>query len=437
MLGVGVNAEEVARWAAFKTLPLASHSPDTMTHSMSRAATPTRPPILIAGASARAAAFSAVAAGLAPQALDLFADDDLATCCPTIRVAGYPRGFAGAARSLPGSPWLYTGGLENHPRIVEAISRERSLWGNGGAVLRRVRDPWGVAETLHAAKINVPPLRRADNSRPPGIDWLLKSTGSSGGLGVRLGDQCVPPSTGRHRWYVQERVLGRSLGAVFLAADGAARLLGVTDQLVGTSWTGAPPFHYAGSIGPLRLTPRARATVARIGDCLAAEYQLVGLFGVDLIRDRQGRYWPVEVNPRYPASAEVLELATGVSIVGLHARACTERTLPQFAPLASRGYVGKAVVYAPGDFIVTATQNRRWHASNNSLNTASVSQSNATPVSCFKVADIPRVGTQVPSGAPVVTLLERGRDVATVRRRLRSRCVALRNRLQLPSLRTP
>ncbi len=392
---------------------------------MPRSTTPVRPPILIAGASARAAAFSALAAGLAPHALDLFADEDLAPCCPTVRVTSYPQGFPDAARALSDSPWLYTGGLENHPRTVEAISRERTLWGNHGAVLRRVRDPWDVAETLIAAKIDVPKLRRVDESRTSETDWLLKAKGSSGGLGVRLADEGLPPQCDPRRWYVQECILGRSLGAVFLAAAGAARLLGVSDQLVGTRWTGAPPFHYAGSLGPLRLTPRARFGIERIGNCLAAEYGLVGLFGVDIIRDRHGRYWPIEVNPRYPASAEVLELASGVSIIGLHARACTQGRLPPFATLASRGYVGKAVVYAPGDFVVTAAQNRRWLAANAMIR------------SRYKVADIPRVSTHVPAGAPVVTLIERGRDVATVRRRLRSRCVALRKRLQLPSLRTP
>jgi predicted ATP-grasp superfamily ATP-dependent carboligase len=203
----------------------------------------------------------------------------------------------------------------------------------------------------------------------------------------------------------------------------------VTDQLVGTRWTGAPPFHYAGSIGPLRLAPRARAAFERIGDCLAAEYSLVGLFGVDLIRDRQGRYWPVEVNPRYPASSEVLELASGVSIVGLHAHACTQRSLPKVAAMASRGIVGKAVVYAPGDFVVTAAQNRCWYAAN-------TPRSTTRPASNYAVADIPSVSTHVPKGAPVVTLIERARDAATVRRRLRSRCVALRKQLQLSSLRT-
>jgi predicted ATP-grasp superfamily ATP-dependent carboligase len=299
-----------------------------------------------------------------------------------------------------------------------------------------VRDPWDVAETLHAAKICVPQLKRAWDSQPLGIEWLLKSTGSSGGLGVRLADAGLPPGSNPRRWYVQQRILGRSLGAVFVAATGAARLLGMTDQLVGVRWTGAPPFHYAGSIGPLRLAARARATIERIGSCLAAEYDLVGLFGVDFIRDRQGRFWPVDVNPRYPASTEVLELASGVSMIGLHARACTEREPPQTSPLTSRGYVGKAVVYAPGDFLVTKEQNQRWHASNNWPAAAFQTQSSPLIRSRYTVADIPGVGTHVPAGAPVVTLIERARDAATVRRRLRSRCVALRKRLQLSSLRT-
>ena len=424
MLGEGVNAEEATRGLAFVSPLPASPSADNMTKPMPPSTTPVRPPILIAGASARAAAFSALAAGLAPQTLDLFEDEDMAASCPTVRITGYPRGFAVAARSLPASPWLYTGGLENHPRTVDTISRERTLWGNGGAVLRRVRDPWDVAETLIAAKINVPKLRCADDSQTASVDWLLKSTGSSGGLGVRLADEGLPPGSNPRRWYLQQRIVGRSVGAVFLAAAGAAKLLGVTEQLVGTRWTGAPSFHYAGSLGPLRLTPRARAAIEHIGNCLAAEYGLVGLFGVDIIRDRQGRYWPVEVNPRYPASSEVLELASGVSIVGLHARACAAGTLPQFAPLKPRGFVGKAVVYAPNDFVVRAAHNRRWHAASAMIS------------SRYKVADIPSVSTHVPAGAPVVTLIERGRDVVTVRGRLRNRSVALRKRLQLSSLRT-
>ena len=52
--------------------------------------------LLIFGASTRAAAFSALRAGLRPWCADLFGDADLVSRCPTIRMpAGdYPHGIA-------------------------------------------------------------------------------------------------------------------------------------------------------------------------------------------------------------------------------------------------------------------------------------------------------------------------------------------------------
>ncbi len=37
-----------------------------------------------------------------------------------------------------------------------------------------------------------------------------------------------------------------------------------------------------------------------------------------------GTVWPVEVNPRYTASIEILERAAGQSLIAWHGRACTE-----------------------------------------------------------------------------------------------------------------
>ena len=53
------------------------------------------PNLLIFGASVRAAAFSALRAGLQPWCADLFADADLRARCPTIQVPPglYPQGF--------------------------------------------------------------------------------------------------------------------------------------------------------------------------------------------------------------------------------------------------------------------------------------------------------------------------------------------------------
>ncbi len=87
--------------------------------------------------------------------------------------------------------------------------------------------------------------------------------------------------------------------------------MGATWQLVGTGWTGAPAFCYAGSVGPVEPQTHLDAQWERIGSTIARRFRLVGLFGVDAILDGH-TVWPIEVNPRYPASVEVLERALGI-----------------------------------------------------------------------------------------------------------------------------
>src|SRR5436305_1386644 len=89
-------------------------------------------PVLIVGASARAAAASAVRAGLRPWCLDLFADLDLQQLAPVrpIPPGGYPHALADLLPQGPPGPWMYTGALENHPRLIERLARDRPLWGN-------------------------------------------------------------------------------------------------------------------------------------------------------------------------------------------------------------------------------------------------------------------------------------------------------------------
>jgi hypothetical protein len=90
------------------------------------------PSVLILGASTRAAAQSAIRAGLHPICADLFADLDLRGCAQVLEVADYPRGLVAAAASAPACPWMYTGGLENQPGIVARISKSRPFqitWG--------------------------------------------------------------------------------------------------------------------------------------------------------------------------------------------------------------------------------------------------------------------------------------------------------------------
>src|SRR5262249_36432055 len=134
--------------------------------------------------------------------------------------------------------------------------------------------------------------------------------------------------------YFQEFIEGDPYAALYVGDGGRAWLLGLTRQLVGVPWLSATPFHYCGSLGPIEPEDRLRASLIRTGTVLAARCGLRGLFGVDGIL-REGVFWPVEVNPRYTASAEVLEYATGMKFLTWHWLVFTLGGLPtRFPPPA-------------------------------------------------------------------------------------------------------
>jgi predicted ATP-grasp superfamily ATP-dependent carboligase len=314
--------------------------------------------ILIVGTSARAATFSALRAGLRPMAIDLFADRDLSIVCPVhrVQVGNYPEALPALARDAPPGPWMYTGGLEIRPEIVERIARERWLWGNNAECLRRARDPFAMFAALRAANLPCPTICRSDE-RQTG-QWLLKPIAGSGGAAIRLASGDTGHSRDRaRRDYLQEFVEGESRSGVFVADDSRCRLLGVTRQLVGIDWLHASAFRYAGSIGPLAVSEMEKQGWERLGTAVTAFAGLRGLFGLDAIV-RDGVPWPVEINPRYTASVEVIENATGVIAMALHRHAFAKinragRESDGFSPnpLLSRpartGVVGKAIWYAP------------------------------------------------------------------------------------------
>src|SRR5262245_689082 len=104
---------------------------------------PSKPTLLILGASARAAAGSAIRAGFSPWCADLFADADLRRMASVVRcpIENYPAGFIEILRAAPDAPWIYTGALENHPNLIRRLSQLRPLWGNGASALRSARSP--------------------------------------------------------------------------------------------------------------------------------------------------------------------------------------------------------------------------------------------------------------------------------------------------------
>lgn len=370
--------------------------------------------LVILGASTRAAAFSALRAGLRPWTADLFADADLAARCPARRVRSYPKDLEFAAREAPPAPWMYTGALENHPGLVDRISATRLLLGNRGEVLERVRDPWRVRQALLEEGLPCPALGRDGDALAPGR-WLRKPRRSAGGAHIEPIVVAEASAAGRARApdvaqdrsvYFQQLIEGIPCAGVFVAAGGRAVLLGVSRQLIGTEWAGARGLQYAGSIGPLPLSKDERHAWRRIGECLARQFSLSGLFGVDAIANPDGVF-PVEVNPRYTASVEVLERGLNLAAVALHIAACRDGRLPIESELPLAQLVGKAVLYARAD---NAGGENFWRF------TQECNKCELWPTA----ADLPNPGDPLQAGDPVLTLFAEDDHEAAVERRLQA-----------------
>jgi predicted ATP-grasp superfamily ATP-dependent carboligase len=400
-------------------------------------------PLAIVGASTRAAAASAMRAGFQPLAADLFADADLRAIATTTRISPYPEGFVDWMRAIEPPAWMYTGALENHPELVDQLAWIAPLWGNAGEALERVRSPWELAATLRVAGLLFPETRRTNDGLPRDGTWLAKTYRGASGSGVRALGIPLPFREGLgeasdHPTIVfQRRILGTSAAAVFVAADGAATLLGMTRQLIGTNWLNAHGFQYAGSIGPLPVGDATRIMIQKIGDTLSGQFELTGLFGVDMILNDDGP-WTIEVNPRYTASVEIVERITGVNAIDLHVAACTgtitslqaeassppcrdvtlgrEVASPWRVPSNSARAHGKSILFAKRDVILDRDFVNRAFAE---------SQESPWPL----LADISAANDPIEAGRPIFTVFAEGDTDAEVEQRLRERVVELEHRI--------
>ncbi len=375
--------------------------------------------LLIVGASARAAAQAAVRSGWRVAAVDLFADADLQAICRTWQVSpgDYPQGLIEAARQAPPGPWAYCGGLENHPDVISAISSQRELLGVDAKWLNRLRNPYGFAHQLQYWGFPSTTLM-AQNAIPDAGRWLLKPKHSSGGRNIRqYGVPPYPVSDNQHYW--SRWIDGVPQSAAYLFAGEEVRLLGVTEQLIGTPWTGGGGYLYCGNMGPLEISDDTLEQFVMLGECLAKVGLLRGLVGVDVVQDSAGRIHPLEINPRYTASMELFERAQGMPLIQWHIKACREGSLwNDSVDYRTDSLVqGKAILYARQSVQIERTFDQ-WCREQNGDRTWPV------------LADLPVVGTEVAAGHPLLTVFASGGCAEETRYALRQRAEQIYARIE-------
>jgi len=358
-----------------------------------------RPPLVIVGASCRAAAASATAAGWAVHAADLFDDRDLAATAVATRRAGhYPDDLVSAVASFPPAPWCYTGALENHHHILDSIAARRPLAGNDAACVRYVRQPATLATILSLAGLRAPESVAAPDGVPTDGSFLRKPQASAGGRGIVVWTPLLPPAREPCIW--QRRTAGEPLSAVLALSADSGRVLGITRQLVGAAWCRAPAFAFCGAI----LMPHATVPTQvytqfdSLATTLAARCGLRGIVGSDAILEPDGLLTVLEVNPRPTASAELVERSTGASIMALHLAAFGHAS-PHPSHAGCPGVWSKAILFAARPTPIDARLLDRLAA-----RAAPWTGADGHPA----LADIPRPGQVLRSGTPILTVFARG-----------------------------
>jgi predicted ATP-grasp superfamily ATP-dependent carboligase len=336
-----------------------------------------KPSILIAGFATRHVAMSAFFAGYRVFAVDHFCDQDL---------SWYTRESVGfeELRDLPGAIGEM---LARHPvdyavltSGAESLQPGIPVCGTAPEKIHRFLDKLAMQDFFEELGVPTPALR------PPGVfPAMIKPREGSGGWRNRV--VCTPKE--KEEWeeafeypeFITQELVHGLPASVCCVSDGiSARAIAVNEQLLRGEESAV--FGFSGSITPLDhpLAP----VMMDLAERIAGVSGCVGTLGIDFVLG--DKPWVIEVNPRFQATLDTVERATGMNLFSLHADAC-RRKIPAERPKTSIVAVRK-ILFAERDIVIRADL------------------AEMGPI----VADIPYVGTEVEEGRAIVSVLGWGKS---------------------------
>lgn len=301
------------------------------------------PPIqrlILHGASVRAAAQSARRADFDVLGIDLFADRDACEACerflkltPNADVSvrdALDRALAQARRMWPRAMTVQCGDLGGDPRG---------------------KDPHRLNRYAKSAGWRIPPTFTPTQNPParPGR-FLVKSTTSSGGMGVRWWNRDIALTDEQ---LIQTYVSGRSYGATMIANGIDCQLLAVCRSH--HTRIGETPFVHAGSSGPVACSQTIATGLTDIGTAFVRDRSHRGLFNVDFIVGEDQAIYLLEINARWSSSMELVDAAlhsdesTKTSLMGHHVSVLQSGWMPSVSKRPVEGGYIKRVVYSNRD----------------------------------------------------------------------------------------
>ena len=312
--------------------------------------------VVLIGASIRSAAQSAKRAGFRVLGIDHFGDVDTRQACQEFWILKEFQTKPALIRRLQKFPHFVVGGLNTEPdatlllRPATETAKENPTKEADPFSARalektdfgRWNDPHWLEKLSKECGLSFPSIfhtlpTNAEPPRSPSKRWLLKTENSCGGLGVRWHTPSSPIATAtsglepilassgnlnskiepslktttqgeahrtRHEIF-QEWVPGRPHGATLICNGQDCSLLGVCRSLF--THLGDLPFVYRGSFGPVRLPKHLQQRLQMLGLRITRETGHRGLLNIDLVINRSGEAFALEVNPRWSGSSELIE----------------------------------------------------------------------------------------------------------------------------------
>ncbi len=415
--------------------------------------------VVLIGASIRSAAQSANQAGFRVLGIDHFGDVDTRQACQEFWIINEFVTNAEAIRRFQKFPHFVVGGLNSAQDLTglllpppattktrpakEAASDLSSPGRNPG--FDRLKDPQWLEKLSKECGLNFPRsfhslIPNAVPPQNPDTRWLLKMEQSCGGLGVRwhtpppplepahsgsssawsnagpLGTNIeenleLAPQNGNRtaiRQMFQQWVPGRPHGATLICNGETCHLLGVCRSLF--THLGDLPFVYRGSFGPVTIPDPLQQSLQQLGLKITRETGYRGLLNLDLVINRSGEAFVLEVNPRWSGSSELIERwlqnqKQVDSLFGVMVAACGGSPLAEFNchPDESSNSVGPPWSTGPQYLKRIVFARQPFQFSQELIAFSRKPSDDSRYQSTF--SDTPADGTWISAGEPICTLI--------------------------------
>ncbi len=254
---------------------------------------------------------------------------------------------------------LVGGGFDDSPIEWAALTDLGPLAGNTPELLKSARDRKAIADLAQRCGAEIPAGESAKSRKTfrnavarLALPVVVKPDHGSGGFYtkvIRTEDEAA--SYAIHHAFdsvpviIQELVVGTDASVSVLGTGQTACAVSVNEQLIGLKELGRGYTKaYCGNIIPMKADSSVITGLASTAEEMTESLGLLGSNGFDFVVTQDGTPYFMEINPRFQATIEALELTTDANQVRLHLDAC-EGNLPDEAPphIAS---CARIIVYA-------------------------------------------------------------------------------------------